>query len=78
MRVTSSRARLTLRDFTFHSVAEYGPAYTCGPYTIDIGRSSYAVTYHNQVLDFGLRDVLAAVEVAATHAHVKGINVEAL
>ena len=67
-------AKLTLRDFTFISTEEHGPAYTCGPYTIQVGYSTYAVEYKGQVIDFGLRDILSAVEVAATHAHVKRIT----
>jgi hypothetical protein len=66
--------KLTLRDFTFYGESEYGPAYTCGPYTIDVGRRSYAVTYKGQTIDFGLRDILSAVEVAACHASVKRIK----
>jgi hypothetical protein len=59
--------QLTARDFVPQYEPGVGQTYRNGPYTILVGRESYAVTYKGRTIDYNLRDFLSAIEACAAH-----------
>jgi hypothetical protein len=67
-KTSKKTTQLTARDFTLVYEPGIGQSYQNGPYTILMGRESYAVTYKGQTIKWGLTDFLSAVEACAKHA----------
>jgi hypothetical protein len=54
--------KVTLNDFVYVREPELGQTYQNGPYLIQVGPKSYAVSYRGQVFTWGLESILQAVE----------------
>lgn len=54
--------KVTLNDFVYVREPELGQTYQNGPYLIQVGPKSYAVSYQGQVFTWGLESITAAVD----------------
>lgn len=57
----SNSTKLTVRDFAFVHEPDLGQTYQNGPYLIQVGRTTYAVSYRGQVFTWGLESITEAI-----------------